>query len=206
MSKKSFNVIIRDRCTKITTDMNKINDYIHETAMMIVRHAAPEKAGAGCEGTGDCTHALTLVKALPASMRRKMLIEWFAKYTPITIKLGDSEAVGFNAKYHALKTPEAKLAYWDVPGANAEPFYLLAEKTPEEKIYDFKALVEMVTRIGKQIEKKVEEGKVPSEDVESAKAIARAVSSMHFERVKAPTAENDQGPKEEPKAPEEQAA
>lgn len=194
---KSFNVIIRDRCAKITTDMNKINDFIHETAMMIVRHAAPEKAGAGCSGTGDCTHALMLVKALPASMRRTMLIDWFGKYTPITVKLGDSESVGFNAKYHALKTPEAKLSAWDVPGANAEPFYLLAERTPEEKVYDFKALVEMVTRLGKQIEKKIEQGKVPEADVESAKGIARAVSSLHFQKV-TPVNENTETT-EEPK-------
>lgn len=185
---KSFKATIKDRCNKITTDINKVNDYIHVTAMMIINHAKPKELG----GHGDCEAALWLARAMPASMRRKSLIDWFAKYSPIVIKLSDNgDDVGFNAKYKKL-SPEDKMLAWNIEGANAETFYEIARITPEDKTYSFEDFMKMVERLSGQIEKKVSEGHVPEADIESAKAIARAVRGLKVERVKPTPANSDE--------------
>jgi hypothetical protein len=123
---------------------------------------------------GDCTPAGRLVEAMPASMRRTMLVLWFATFTPIVVN-ATTFKVGMNK-------PEAKkFVPFNIEGGKAKPFYELAEDTPE-KVYDFDALVKMVESLGKQIEKKVEAGKVPANDVAGAMVIANRVKSLRFVR------------------------
>ncbi|MGB3710476.1 MAG: hypothetical protein WA985_02180 [Erythrobacter sp.] len=50
------------------------NSFIHQTAIMILEHA---------KGTGDCSAALDLIRALPAGGRRARLALWFRAYSPI---------------------------------------------------------------------------------------------------------------------------
>lgn len=114
----------------------KLNRQCHLIAMGIMHHAFT---------TGDCTRALALVKAMPASMRRTMLIAWFAKYSPITVKLGDDEKVGLNKG----KTANP----FDLEGADAEPFYELAEKIAEGKPFDLATAIKMVEALSKRIAK-----------------------------------------------------
>jgi hypothetical protein len=147
---------------RITTNAKKLNDLIHSTAMLVIEHAKEH---------GDCTRALSLVKAMPASMRRTMLVLWFDTYTPIRV-------VEKNDKVGILKQAAKGYVEWDIDGAAATPFYELAEQNAEEKTYDYAALVAMVERLGKQIDKKIEEGKVPVEDYEKAKALARSVAGL----------------------------
>lgn len=123
-----------------TTNAGKLNRQCHTIAMGIMHHAF---------ATGDCTRALALAKAMPASMRRTMLIAWFVKYSPITVKLGDEEKVGLNKGKNAAK--------FDLEGADGEPFYELAEKQPEEKNFDLATLIKMVEGLTKRIEGKLEE-------------------------------------------------
>lgn len=149
----------------IIVNAAKLNERIHDTAVMIAAHANEH---------GDCTRALTLVKAMPASMRRTMLVLWFETFTPIRIKL-TADKVGM------LKADAKTFTPFDLDGGKAKPFYELAEETPE-KSYDFDALVKLVESLGKQIEKKVEAGKVPANDVEGAMAIARTVQGLKFQR------------------------
>ena len=174
--------IIDKNIKAVTTSAAKLNLLIHRTAMMIVRHAAPVAAGG--EGHGDCTRALALVKAMPASMRRTMLVMWFNTYTPIRV-------IDKNDKVGILKETAKGYTPWDLAGGDLTPFFDLAEQNPEGQIMNFAKLVAMVTRIGKQIEKKIEEGKVASEDVASAHAIAEQVANLKFQRVVVPVAEVD---------------
>jgi hypothetical protein len=152
----------------VATNGAKLNLLIHATAMLVVQHAKEH---------GDCTRALTLVKAMPASMRRTMLVLWFSTYTPIRV-------VDKNDKVGILKENAKGYTPWDLEGADATPFYDLAEQNPEGKVLDFAALVALVSRLSKQIDKKIEEGKVEAADVESAKAISVAIAGLKFERVK----------------------
>lgn len=153
----------------VTTNGDKLNKQVHNVGMMIVRHANQH---------GDCTRALALVKAMPASMRRTMLIAWFAKFTPIAVKLGDSEAVGFNAKYLALKTADAKAKAWNIAGADAEPFYAMAETTPEQADLTFAQLVAMVQGLSKRITTKIGEGKVAANDADKAKELVTKIDAI----------------------------
>lgn len=160
--------IIDKNIRSITTSAAKLNMLIHTTAMMVASHAKEH---------GDCTRALTLVKAMPASMRRTMLVLWFNTYTPIRV-------VDKNDKVGILKENAKGYTPFDLEAGDLTPFFEIAEQNPEAGVYDFAELVQMVQRIGKQIEKKVEEGKVAPDDVESAKAIARTVAGLSFQRVK----------------------
>lgn len=183
---KSFKATILQRCTKITSDITKINDYIHETGMLIVRHAAPE----ALNGHGDCEMGLNLALAMPASMRRTMLIDWFAKYTPIIIKLSDNgNKVGFDPKYKKLNPADKATAvrengspWWDIEGANAEPFWKLAEETPEKPAMTFEQLMKMVEGLAKRIDKAVEDGKVEDKDKDAAIALSIQLGKVRVKR------------------------
>lgn len=157
----------------ITTNGDKLNKLIHETAMLIMAHAKEH---------GDCSRALTLANAMPASMRRTMLVAWFDKYSPVRIVMA-------NNRVGILKKDAKKYVEWNLEGADAEPFYEMAEAIPEKEPLDFNALMQMVARLSKQIEKKVENGEVVERDIESAKALARAVSGLKVEKVATPANE-----------------
>lgn len=146
---------------RVVTNGQKLNVLIHETAVMIASHAKEH---------GDCTRALTLVKAMPASMRRTMLVLWFNTFTPIRV-------VEKNDKVGMLKAEDKGFTPFDIEAGTAKPFYELAEKNPEKE-YDFAALVALVERLGKSIEKKVEDGKVPANDVGKAKDMAAKVKAL----------------------------
>lgn len=181
---------IDTQIAQVKTLGREYNALIHETGMMIVRHAAPKEIDVDCQGSGDCTRAVKLVRAMPASMRRTTLIAWFKEFTPIRIKLSDNgDKCEFDPKYKKL-SKEDKLSWWRVEDAAETPFYDIAEQVPEEKSYDFAALLKMVERLGSQIQKKVDEGKVKADDVPSALALITAVSGLKVERVK-PVANNE---------------
>lgn len=169
--------LIDKNIRSITTSAAKLNMLIHTTAMMVATHAQEH---------GDCTRALTLVKAMPASMRRTMLVLWFNTYTPIRV-------IDKNDKVGILKETAKGYTPFDLDAGDLTPFFDLAEQNPEAGVYDFAKLVQMVQRIGKQIEKKIEDGKVAPEDVDSAKAIARQVSGLTFSRVVANDGEEGAG-------------
>lgn len=185
---KTFSQLMAARYKSITTNGDKLNKYIHETAMMIFDHAKEHH---------DPAEAQRLVMALPASMRREMLILWFSKFTPIKVK-NDEKWVA-----QAIKPTQVKLyVEWDREGAMDKPFYELAEENKEKEPLDFEGLLKLVERLKGTIEKKVEKGEVPEYLTETAKNIARQLSAIKVDRVEAPVA-NDDEKKEEPK---EQAA
>ncbi len=150
----------------ITTAGARLNVLIHETAMLIVMHAKEHN---------DCSPALRLAFAMPASMRRQMLVMWFQTFTPIRMNL-DNNKVGL------LKPEQKGYTPFDLEAADATPFYVMAEQNKEgsNKTYDFAALVAMVSSLSKRIDKMVEENKVKEEDTASAKAISERLSSLKF--------------------------
>jgi len=169
---------------KFATSAAALNQQCHTVAMMIFRHAAPKLAGSDCEGTGDCTRAVKLVRAMPASFRRTMMIDWFAKNSPIRIKLGDSgDKCQYDPKYSKL-TAEEKLNCWNLENANSERFYDLADKTPEEKIFNLAAMIKFVEGLGKRIEKSIEKGEIPSDDMETALALDAKLKALRVTPIK----------------------
>lgn len=152
----------------ITTNAAKLNRLIHDTAMMISRHALDH---------GDCTRALTLVKAMPASMRRTMLVLWFDTFTPIRVVISN-DRVGMAKEGSKMYKP------FDLEAGEATPFYELAEQNPEANTLDFDKIVALVASLAKRIEKKIESGDVKDEDVPSARAVAAQISALKFAKIK----------------------
>lgn len=168
----SSNKIIDRKIASFVTNRDKLKNMGHDIAMLIFDHAMEH---------GDCTRAIKLAVALPNSWQPQMEA-WFKAFSPIrvVIKNGKCEFSAEFKKASAANKPE----FWDRESAVATPFFDVMEEPKVDKVLDFAALVKMVERIAAQIEKKVEEGKVAPEDVDSAKAIARTVAGLSFQRVK----------------------
>lgn len=177
---KSFNDQMRDRFTKITSDYGTINKYVHETAMMIAEHA---------EKHGDCSTAQGLVMALPASIRREMLILWFAKFTPIVVKNDDAWAAKMHPKDSKLFTA------FDLKAGDAKPFYELAKAHKERPPLDYAALVNMPGKWAKQLETKLENGEVEPSEVETTKALIVALKAIRVSHIN-PVPANEEAPAE----------
>ena len=164
---KSFNARMRDRFKSITTNGDKLNVYIHETAMLISAHAKEH---------GDCSLANEFVMSLPASMRREMLILWFGKFTPIVVKNDDKWVPKMHKEGTKLFVP------FDLEAGNETPFYKLAEENKEQAPMDAEKLLKMIEQLAKRAVKSVEEGKAKPEDVPYIEAIARSLSGLKVQR------------------------
>jgi len=166
---------------RITTNGAKLNILIHETAMLIMKHTIK---------SGDCTRALALVNAMPASMRRTTLVTWFTKYSPIRVVFANN-VVGM------LKKDEKGYTPFNLAKAEANPFYQIAENTAEPGLLDFDKFIKMVQAMAKREAAKVDEGKAKPEDAASIKAACEAIAALKFTRIMsvadAAQADNDQG-------------
>lgn len=163
---------INARLATFTTNADKQNAFHHVTCMMIMKHA---------EQHGDCTTAIAAVKAMPASMRRSMLIQWFAKHSPIVVKLAGAkgeDACGFNATYMKLKGAEAKVSHWDIDAADAEPFYMLADAIPEETPFDLAKAIKMLQSLSGRLAKEIKDGNIPANDLDKVTELSAKVSAI----------------------------
>ncbi len=191
----SVKMIDRKIATFIT-NRDKLKVMAHEIAMMIFDHALEHS---------DATRAIKLASALPNSWQPQMEA-WFKAFSPIrvVIKNGKSELSAEYKKAAKANKPE----FWDRESALQTPFYELLDEPVVGKVYDFKALVALVQGLSKSIAKKIEDGKVPEEDIASAKTIAATIDGLNFERVKAEAGEpvNNQDGEIEQAAPLQQVA
>lgn len=179
MAKKTGLTEIDANIVSVARNAKDLNTLIHVTAMMIINHAKEH---------GDCSRAQKLLFALPASMRRTMLEQWFHTYTPIVVRHKEPT---WNS---ALRKPtDKKYVEWNIEGADAEPFYQLAEATPEATVKTFAELVKMFEALGKRIDKMIEKGEVVEDDMLSAQSMALQIQGMTFAKVPTPDADNDEG-------------
>lgn len=183
---RSFTSRMRQRFNKITTDGQKLNVYIHETAVMIIEHAAPAELG----GHGDCSLAQELVMSLPASMRRESLIMWFGKFTPIVVKNSDD----FAAKMH----PKGSKMYveWDIQGAKDKPFYELAKENKEPEPLDAEGLLKLLSGLAARLKSKADKGEIDPIYKESALAAAAQIEKIKIRPAK-PANDAEQAPVEQ---------
>lgn len=171
---KSFNAQMAARFRKITTDYGKINQYVHETAMLIINHAKEH---------GDCSTAQGLVNAMPRSARKLALINWFGKFSPIVVK-DDPEWV---AKMH--KEGTKLFVPFDIEGAAETPWYDLADSMGAEKVYSLDDLLKIGPAAdAKRIRQRIEKGEVEASAVPAALAYAEYLEGIKvpdFKSVKA---------------------
>ena len=181
---KSFNAQMQDRFVKITSDYGAVNLYVHETAVLIAKHAQEH---------GDCSTAQGLIMAMPASIRREMLILWFSKFTPIVVKNDDK----WTAKMH--KEGDKMFVPFDIEAGEATPFMTLAQQNKEKAPLDFAGLVLLPQKMAKQLEKRIEDGLVSPDEIETAKALIETFKGIRVQHV---NIEKEEAPVEE--APEQQ--
>jgi hypothetical protein len=167
-----------------TMNRQKLLVQAHTIAMVIVNHAHEHN---------DCTRAIKLVRALPNSWQNQM-VGWFKAFTPIIV-VDKNDKCELSVAYKAA-TAENKPAFWDISAAQETPFNELSPEDRAAPVMDFAALVRLVQSLAGRIEKSIEKGTVPAEDIESAKSIARTVSGLSFQRVKPA---NDTSGEEAPK-------
>ena len=173
------------RFTKIRSMGTEYNNYIHETAMALVHFIAPafvtSDGDSVCGASGDVPLALALVEAMPASLRRTMMIEWFARFTPIRVKLGDKgNACGYDAKYKALKTDEEKAEWWSLSSAMDLPFFAIAEQVKEQdaKAYSIDDILKMLQKEADKYAKKIAEGKVEPRDLDLVNTVIAGMENV----------------------------
>lgn len=161
----SFNARMGQRFRKITSDYGKINQYVHETAMLIIGHAKEH---------GDCSTAQGLINAMPQSARKLALLTWFTSYTPIVVK----DDAKWESKMHK---PESKMYKpFDLEGAEANPWFTLADAMGAEKPpVDYSGMLAWLEAQAKQWEKKAEDAtKVDPSAHNSALALAAQLRAI----------------------------
>ena len=171
---------IDKRIATFTTNRDKLRNDAHEIAMLILNHAAPKEAGPNAQGTGDCTRMLRLCEAMPKSWAEQM-VAWAKKFSPIVVVVKNGKCQ-YSNEYKKLEDDSQKVAAWNLEGAAALPFYEATDEPDAKPILDFAALCKMVEGLSKRIAKKVEDGEVKPEDMESAKLIASRISSIKLTR------------------------
>lgn len=160
MSLKTIDKNIRS----ITGNISKLNDLIHATGMLILNHANEH---------GDCTRALVLVKAMPASMRRGMLVDWIQRNSPIRVILT-------NDKVGMMKADAKGYTPFNLEAAAAVPFYVEQTKTgeTEAKAFDSAAFDAAFASFIKRAEKQVSDGNVPEADRVAIEARLAVISAL----------------------------
>lgn len=165
---KSFNARMAARFKQITASYDKANALVHATALEILDHAKEH---------GDCSTAQGLVMAMPASTRREMLILWFKTFTPIVVKNDDK----WNAKMHEKGTK--LFVEWDREGAEAKPFYELANENKERPPLDDEGILKLISQLAGRLTKMSEEGKIRPEFVQSAEEISAQLKRIKVRKV-----------------------
>lgn len=166
---------IQARIAASAKNRKAADEYDHVTAVAILVHAQGK-------GKGDTSLVAALMNALPASTRRTAMRSWFAKYSPVVIEGGKKAGEPFTARlsetYKEMKDIDAKVAAWKVAEGEANPWHKIADKEPEEKEYNLAALIKMVQALGKRIEGKIDEGKVPANDKDNAKILIAKLAEI----------------------------
>lgn len=147
----------------ISKSANKLNEEIHNCALMCIKHA---------QNYGDATAAGRLVDAMPKSFRRGLVIQWFAANSPITVSK--------NAKTDAMKAHlagKAEERQWDIDAAAATPFFAMpeADREPDVPTYEslHKNIVDFIERMNKRADKieDPKEAKAAKEEIEALKTV-----------------------------------
>lgn len=178
MAKITFNARMGQRFRKITCDYGKIDQYIHETAMMIIGHAKDH---------GDCSTAQGLINSMPQSARKLALINWFKKFTPIVVK----DDANWESKMHK---PESKMYKpFDIEGAEATPWFTLADGMGAEKpAVDYSGMLAWLEAQAKQWEKKAEDAtKVDPSAHNTALALAAQLRAIKLPALSADNNNDD---------------
>ena len=135
--------------------LTKVNLSIHTLAIRCMEHAFTY---------GDVMNtAAALVDAIPTSMRRSLVIDWFGHFSPIT--LGKDAKTG-KMRGH-LKGVQAERV-WNIEAAKATPFYAMVGSPEEPNVPTYESIHDNIIAFVKRMVTAVE--KIPNEG-DKAKAL-----------------------------------
>jgi hypothetical protein len=151
----------RKSIAKIGAMSGALAALVHETALSMAEHAKQH---------GDMTLFVDLYNALHTSQRRKAFTAWLYDFTPIRLRIKDDIAL---AKGSQILTADSKMFKpWDIDGLRAVTYWdYTKEANPTFLTSD--ALLKMVERIGKTIQRNIDNGTL-GEDVDPAAALEYA--------------------------------
>lgn len=147
ISADTSNKAIKARCRNIRQSAKKFNDYVHETGLMVMRHTM---------AFGDCTGAAWLMDALPKSVKREALQQWFETFSPIAVHL-DKDG---NMKAHLRKPESKKFNDWNIAGAEAKPWFEMDKALKEDPaLLGFEAFMLDFSKYVERMENKAKDEK-----------------------------------------------
>lgn len=188
------------RIAQVGKTLQDANEYIHETAMMILRHAAEH---------GDGSRAQHLVVACPKSFRRQALVAWFTEFSPIVTRANPADDYVDSKSW---KKEDKKYRPFNVAAADKLPFYKMAEMAPEPAMVQRWGADDIFRRLEsliKQIKRKEENKEIVTREASRVSALEERLESfLNAEKkaaenvVKMPTSRTTKARKEtEAKAP-----
>lgn len=160
---------IDEQIATFTTNRKALATLGHNIGMLILRHAAPAEVNDDCQGSGDCTRALKLVKAMPKSWAAGMEL-WFKAFSPIRV-VAKNDKCEFDPAYKKL-SKEDKLAWWKLAEAAETTFLEMEPDVQQVKVLSVEDLLKMLEQRAKRITTDVEEGKVAEADAPAALLMA----------------------------------
>lgn len=148
-AKQTSLAAINKLITGIARSAVKLNDSIHNCALMAAEHA---------KNYGDTDQCARLADALPMSHRRSLLINWFDAFTPIGIQKDGKTG---KMKGHLKGKAEEREKMWNLPAGKATPFFAMPDVPREPDVPTFQSLHNNIVAFVKRIEKKASE--IPNE-------------------------------------------
>lgn len=155
--------IIDRNLRSLSTSGAAINALIHTTGMLILSHAAEH---------GDCTRAVTLYNAMPASMRRGMLKAWIERNSPIRIVLEK----GVATKVGMLKADSKQFTPFNLAAADATPFSVEQDKA--HKVFGTAEFDAGFASFIKRTEAQLKDGNVPEGERAGLEARLAVIKSL----------------------------
>lgn len=195
--------MIDDNIKTFTTNRDTLRQLAHDTAMMILYHAAPKTVIEGeTSGSGDTTRALKLIKAMPKSWAEQMN-QWFNTFSPIRV-VHQRDAHGLCTKYKALDKSE-KDQHWKLSEAMETPFWELTEEK-DVVLIDNAKVTGWHAAQAKAWQKKLDDGKIDPKAIASTKALIAALNAIKLVIVEEAPANDATAPVEQPALPAPLAA
>lgn len=141
-------------CNKIITNIarsaTKLNETIHNAALLVAEHA---------RNYGDTTPCASLVDAMPMSHRRSLLINWFDAFTPVGVAKDGKTG---KMKAHLKGRADEREAMWKLAAGKATPFYAMPDVEREPDVPTYDTVHDNIVAFVKRIENKAKE--IPNED------------------------------------------
>ena len=157
---------INANIARVRANSAKLNELIQSTAVGCIEHAMAH---------GDAEPAKNLVAAMPKSIRRAALVNWFTAYSPINITSNKGEL-----KCSLRKNDAKAYTPFNVDGARANNWYEMPELDKEDIPTSLADLNDGVINLVKRMEKRLADNKVVEGDRAQFEAKLALLKKMEF--------------------------